>query len=303
MLPQASAAGGADDELVLPPGTPLVRLAKAVSSHTHAEGKPNLRLIEELLAGTLCELAGVRDVSSAWRAFLEPDDVIGLKFNRSGQEKLAEPPVVAELIVRSLLDAGWDRRQIVCIEAPRGIDKQFGTTPAKIGFDREATDFGSGADQFSLALHQVTALVNIPFLKTHNIATLTCALKNLSHGLIKHPARYHANGCAPFIADIVAADPIGSRLRLNLVDALHVVYEGGPDPANGSISTVGMLLACADPVATDTVGLSCLNRVRRQRGLCRLCGSADGVAYLAAAHRRGVGIAVLRGIEVAQVPL
>ena len=71
-------------------------------------------------------------------------------------------------------------------------------------------------------------MINVPFIKTHNIAGMTCGLKNLSHALVKHPAHYHANGCSPFIGDIVAADPIRKKLKLTIVDAFRVVFQGGP---------------------------------------------------------------------------
>ena len=61
---------------------------------------------------------------------------------------------------------------------------------------------GGPRDRLAGVLDQVTAIVNVPFLKTHNLAGMTCCLKNLSHALVKHPAQFHTGGCKE-VADIV----------------------------------------------------------------------------------------------------
>ena len=123
-------------------------------------------------------------------------------------------------------------------------------------------------------------------------------MKNLSHGLVKHPARFHRNACSPYIADIVALPQIRSKLRLCLVDALRVVYEGGPVPTADTVSNEGIILASTDPVAADSVGLAVLNEVRRRMALSPVAQSAADIDHLAAAHQRGLGIALYRGIDV-----
>ena len=144
-------------------------------------------------------------------------------------------------------------------------------------------------------------MISVPFLKTHNIAGMTCSLKNLSHGLIKHPARYHKNHCSPFIADIVAAEPIRSKLRLTLVDAMRVVYVGGPQATAPALANEGVLIMSRDPVAADTVGLDVLNRARERVGLAKTAASGAEIPYLAVAHRAGLGIAVRHGIKTVRI--
>ncbi|MFQ5494689.1 MAG: DUF362 domain-containing protein, partial [Phycisphaerae bacterium] len=202
-----------------------------------------------------------------------------------------------EVLIESLVAAGWPAKRLVCLEAPPGLAASAGTHPARRGFDLSETDFGSGRDQFASVLRQITALIDVPFLKTHNICGMTSCLKNLSHGLVKHPARYHGNGCSPYIGDIVGAAPIRSRLRLCRVDAFRVVFSPGPPARAATVSDEGVLLASTDPVAADRVGLTVLNDIRRERGLEPVGGSAVGPAYLRAAHDRGVGIGVWTRID------
>ena len=238
----------------------------------------------------------------AWQSLLQPSDVVGIKFNRSAQDALGTTPTMAATIIESLISAGFAADRLVCIEAPEETRIAFGTARPRPGYTEAVHDFGSGTDQLAAVLDQVTALINVPFLKTHNIAGITCALKNLSHGLVKHPARYHSNGCAPYIADIVALDPIRSKLRLCVVDALRMVFDKGPSASAEMIADEGIILVSTDPVAIDAIGLGLINSVRAERRLPRIAETAENLEYLANAHKKGLGIAAPHGIEVVMLP-
>lgn len=291
-------AKGNEQTLHLPAGMPLSRVIQVQSPYAVKGPNVHRALFSEMLAKALTSLTGRSTIRNAWHAILKPDDVIGLKFNRSGQRIIATTSTVADVLITSLIDAGWRRNQIVCVEAPAETSKRLGTTTPRAGYSSILTDFDSGEDYFASVLDQITALINVPFLKVHNICRMTCALKNLSHGLIKHPARYHSNGCSPYIADIVAAKPIRSKLRLCLADALRVAYDGGPEPTADTLHDHGTLLASFDPVALDTTGLAILNDIRRQYGYEPIARSAADIPFLAAAHNRALGIAVWHGIEL-----
>jgi len=293
-------AGDPESKLLMPAGIPQSRVVRTRSAEVVVGATVHGTLLKEMIASAVVVLTGTESVREAWQSMFSSDDVIGIKFNRSGSTHVGTSPAMAAALLDSLIDAGWQPRQLVCIEAPDGIEQEFGTTPAIPGYDPVETDFGSGRDHLAAVLDQVTAIINVPFLKTHNIAGLTCAMKNLSHGLIKHPARFHRNGCSPFIADIVSLPKIRSKLRLCLVDALRVVYDGGPVPIANTISAEGTVLASTDPVAADSVGLTILNEIRIKAILPALAMSAEEIRHLAAAHRRGLGIAVRHGIEVIQ---
>ena len=257
----------------------------------------HLGILAEMIDVTLRTVTGQGTARDAWRSLLRTDDIVGLKFNRSGQKELGTTNAVGDVLVASLRDSGWSAEQIVCIEAPVGFSDRHGTTPARTGFDVAPTDFGSGSDRFAVVLDQVTAIVNVPFLKTHNLATITCALKNLSHAFVKHPGRYHGGGCAPYIGDIVGMEKIRGKLRLTLVDALRVVADGGPSASGDGVVDSGLVLASTDPVAIDATGLGIINDLRQRIGRAPVAETVEEVAYLAAAHRRGLGIAIPSGIN------
>ena len=291
----------ADKDLHMAIGTARSRVVRAQNPRAVSGFKVHRSLVADMLDQSLTALTGANTMRQAWRTILAPDDVIGVKFNRSGQSVIASTLTVADVLIASLVDAGWPSRQIVCIEAPAGMGARSQTTPAYTGYASVATEFGSGADHFASVLGQITALIDVPFLKTHNVAGMTCALKNLSHGLIKHPARYHGQGCSPYIADIVASDPIRTKLRLCLVDALRIVFDGGPGAKVEAMKDAGILLTSLDPVATDTVGLAVLNDIRRGYNLSPIARSAEELGYLAAAHRLGLGTALWHGIDLIEL--
>lgn len=287
--------------LDLAPGQELARVALARSQMTLDGPTVHRRYVRELLETSLAKLTGTTSARDAWHSLLREGDVIGLKFNRSGQRIIGTTDAMAEAIVGSLVDAGWPASKIVCIEIPTATADRLGVTPPVTGFDRTPTKFGSGEDTLASFLHQVTALISVPFLKTHNICTLTCALKNISHAVVKHPARFHDNECAPFIPDIVSIPAIRDLLRLAIVDALRVVYVDGPAATSHNLTNAGGLILSTDLVAADAVGLALLNDVRKRTKLPPVVASPEEVPYLVAAHRSRLGIAAPHGINLLRI--
>ena len=254
-------------------------------------------LLRDMLRIGLGAVTGHRDEKQAWSSILSSDDVIGLKFNQSGAAALGVTPPMVETLMASLTEAGWDPAQIVPIEAPRGLQERLGTTSPRQDWLPDEVPFGEARDRLCGVLEQVTAIINVPFLKHHNIAGMTGCLKNLSHALVKHPARFHRNKCTPYIGDIVALPKIRSKLRLHVVNALRIVIDKGPDARAPYIIDRGALLLGLDPVAVDSLGLEILNRVRRNGGLGKIEDHQGPVLHLAAAAARGLGCHQLHQIQ------
>jgi hypothetical protein len=247
----------------------------------------------------LCRLTGGSDVAEAWHRILKPDDQILLKFSQSGAAVIGTTPLLATMLVDSLTSAGWAPEKIAILEADTTIPELRQTLRADTRWQGEVVEFGvSGKDSFMAALDRATAVINVPFLKTHHLATMTCCLKNLSHGLIRHPAKFHANGCDPAIGEIVASDGVRGKLRLNIVNSLRVVFDGGPGVQEKSVHTSGTLLFGQDPVACDAVGYNILNEARSLHGLPPLLQEAKMPKQLVTAAALGLGRADIEEIEV-----
>jgi hypothetical protein len=246
-------------------------------------------LSAEMVEEALKHITGQKTPADAWHAILKPDDRIGLKFNHVGEELFETTVPFATQLVGSLTSAGFSPKQIMLIEAPAELSSKLKTRPEILGWAGPEVSFGSGKEQLAAALGEVTAIINVPFLKTHNLAGMTGCLKNLSHAFIRHPARYHANGCAPFVGDIVALPHIRSKLRLHVFNALKACYDGGPQPTLGGTWIHGGVIVSTDPVAADSVGLDIINE-RRARAKLRPIGDAAGrVPHIHAAAERGLG--------------
>jgi len=291
------------DRLTMPTGAVPPRVVWASHPKVNSGTTVNEKALRSMIDTTIVTLTGKQDPATAWSELLHADDIVGIKFNRSGAEALGTSNAFGEALLDCLTRVGFSTDRIVLIEAPPGLADRFGSRAADHTFDPEPTVFASGADQLSSALRQVTALVNVPFLKTHNIAGMTCALKNLSHGLVKHPARYHSGGCSPFIGDIVNLPAIRSKLRLTLVNGLRVVFQGGPEGSRDSIADGHFILAAIDPVACDSLGLQVLNQLRHSRGIEAIASSPAQLPCLAHAHRIGLGIALSPAIELRRLEL
>src|SRR5258705_13558113 len=58
-----------------------VKSEKAVNTETSAA---DAEVVKEMLARGLCQLTGEKTALDAWRRFIEPQDVVGIKVNAGG---------------------------------------------------------------------------------------------------------------------------------------------------------------------------------------------------------------------------
>ncbi len=257
-----------------------LRALEAVDSET---------LLGDLLGKAVRIITGAEDTRDAWQKLIQPDDVIGIKCNQVGRKELGTTDQFVTQLVKTLGRAGFDPQQIVLIETSDNLVRRLKTRPRQFGWLPKEVLFASGKEQLAAVLEQVTAIINVPFLKTHNIAGVTGCLKNLSHAMIRRPGLYHDNGCMPYIGDIVALPQIRSKLRLHLVNAMRAVFQHGPCVRSDSWWTHGGLLAGTDPVAVDAVGVDVINTQREVAGLPPIGRGGYQIPYLHDAADKGLG--------------
>jgi len=289
----------------VPPPAPgqKPRVIKVRCREALQNGAVHPRFLMEMINTMLREITGVPEADQAWKRILGTAGRVGLKFNSVGAEEIGTTATLAELLLVSLEEAGWSRDRIILLDVKESLRERLGVAVPSAGWAEEEVDFGSGRDRLSKALDEIDALINVPFLKTHHIAGFTCGLKNLSHGLIKHPARFHDQNCTPYIADIVALPALRSKLKLTLVDSLRVVWEGGPLVRRDYIEDHAMLIAGQDPVAVDSIGLEALDRIRLGHGQPPIARPQGAWPYLAAAKARGLGENQLHNIMAREIVL
>ena len=164
-------------------------------------------VVKEMVDRTLRELTGKDSIADAWREFVSLDDVVGLKINLRGGRYLSTQPCVVDAIVDGLTAAGVRPNNIIAWDAwtrefrpakfsindsdtgvrylatdrgarLRGTDEEKKET-LKAFYSSEPVPVGDQEVYFSKILaDEVTALINIPLIKDHRIAGVTCSMKN-----------------------------------------------------------------------------------------------------------------------------
>jgi hypothetical protein len=251
--------------------------------------KIHRHLLQEMIEDGITAITETRLPGEAWNSLLSTDDIIGIKFNHVGADEFATTDIMAQCLVDSLKDAGFPPERIVLIEVPHRLEEQLKTTSRVFGWTDDEFTFTSGSERLASVLNQVSAIINVPFLKTHNITGMTGSLKNLSHALIRRPGLYHANGCQPFIADIVSLPQIKSKIKVNIINGLRALYQGGPHVKLEGMWNHSGLIVSKDPVAADSVGLDILNAKRAEEKLPRIGSIMGRLGYLHDAAEKGLG--------------
>ncbi|WP_294501864.1 DUF362 domain-containing protein [uncultured Victivallis sp.] len=128
---------------------------------------------------------------------------------------------------------------------------------------------------------------NVPVLKHHGGAKLTCAMKNFM-GLVWDRRFMHANDLQQCIADA----SLIRRPDLNVVDAFRVMSTGGPrGNANSVVRNMKSLLLSRDIVAVDTAG-------------ARLIGfPLETIAHIRNAEKLGLGTTKLNTLDIRRIML
>lgn len=229
-------------------------------------------------------LTDERTPELAWRYVLGDARRIVLKFNSVGAAVLATNDTVARVLVNRLSDAGYERETIALVEAPAALAQELGTREPERGWG-ESIPVGGNYEQLSSYLLESDAVINVPFLKTHMIAGMSGALKNLAYAVIRRPARYHDNACAPYVGQVIGAKPVASRLKLTIANTLRMVVDRGPEADERDVVDHGGLLMGFDPLAVDTLGWGVLTQARRKMGLKDL----GEIPHLSAAAQSLVG--------------
>ncbi|HSW46223.1 MAG TPA: DUF362 domain-containing protein [Phycisphaerae bacterium] len=278
----------------IPSGGPIPESAKSIVIDDRnpmilAGSKIHETVLLEMIETAVRLATGQDSAANAWRALLKPQDVIGIKFDEMGYEKLNITNVFAEQLVGALERAGHKRERIVLIDVPESLARSLKTQPRAWGWQKDETAFAGGSERLARVLEQVTALINVPFLKTDNLSGIAGALRNISLPFIRRQSRYFANGCSPSIADIAALPPIRSKLRVHIVNGLRALFDRGPEVHNEHVWPHAGILASTDPVAVDSVSLDIINTKRTSAGLPGIGDSKGRLPHIHTAAQRGLG--------------
>jgi len=263
--------------------------------------------IREMLNRGMCELTGAAHPGDAWRHFFTKADVVGIKVNPVGQPAICSSSELLNAILEELQSAGVKPANIAVFERYRQnienspvyswVPKNIRVASAAEAYDpvqMELEGYDPSCyvelpftlpgydvkDKRACRSHaalfisrEVTKLINLPVLKSHNGAGVTLALKNLSHGLVNNVSRSH-DGPEPhyteFIPAVVAMPVIRQKTVLNILDGTKGLCHGGPGYAvkmQPYLWEHKTLYVATDPVALDVIGRAAIEEQRKAVGL------------------------------------
>ncbi|PWB75391.1 hypothetical protein C3F09_02555 [candidate division GN15 bacterium] len=285
-------------------------------SNGELRGPFDLAVYSQLLTAAFCLLTRTSSVTDALHKLVR-GSTIGIKTNCVARKFNSTPVPLVDALTGLLVEAGyfendllvWDRTSrelsgagFVLNATSKGV-RCAGTDANGIGYSRS---FYSSGEVNSLVSRILTELVdcniNVPILKDHSIAGMSAGLKNL-YGAINNPNKYHADGCNPFCAHVSALEPIRSKNRLAIIDAVRVQYQGGPGYMPDYVAPYHGLIVSDDPIAADRVALEILEHLRKVNGQPTLEKDGRPVKYLATAESIGLGMATLSRIDLRVVEL
>ncbi len=203
-------------------------------------------------------------------AFINSGDRVLLKPNllsaKDPDKAVTTHPSLVRVVAELVQEAGG----IVLIGDSPGIGG-FSRVAAKCGMYDAAHESGSSLVEFdetvelkgngtfrSIRLarvyYEADRIINLPKLKTHEMMTMTCAVKNLFGAVIgAEKAGWHLNAGSSrqLFARLLLEIYQLKKPTLNIVDAIYAMEGNGP--GNGDPIKLGLLIAGVNPVAVDVI--------------------------------------------------
>ena len=269
------------------------------------DNRPDPAAVREMLDRGMKALTGEPAVKDQWLRFVSPVDVVGLKVNGLGGPLMSTKHELVRAVIEALHDAGIkpgnmvvfdryaDHLRAVVLKSrleDLGVTVVSSEDSASGGFDEAASVFESGSTHLTRILTgRITAMINLPIVKDHELSGTTISLKNLSHGLTDKPWEFHGNHCDPYIAHVNALPAVTKKHKLVIADGLLGCCDGGPEYKSDGVVKYESLLFSTDRVALDTVATEMIEAARERKGFPGLAKAGRPPKYLLTAEKIGLG--------------
>ena len=276
---------------------------------------PHADAARKMVDEAVCRLTGERDASRAFGHFVTPEDRVGLKINVVGGRMASTMKEVTDAVVDGVRAAGVPDGQIMIFDQfggnMKGARYLWQERPGilrtlnhdAIGYEREwLRSPGGGRAKLSKALSWATAIINLPVLKDHDLAGVTCTMKNMVFGCVEKPHLMHQD-IHTALPHFYAMEEIRGKVRVHIVDGSFCLYDGGPHYKGSAHTTHDSVYATTDPVAMDTIALEVVETLRAANGFKSLAEVGRPATYLKLAEKLGLGIGERRRIYLDTIDL
>ncbi len=256
----------------------------------------NAEIVREMMERGMRELTGERHVLDAWRRFIHPDDIVGIKVNVVGRPWCVSSHAVVAETVRNLIAVGLRAEQIYIYDRFRDqLDEANYREHAPDGvnfFAPEASNVGESSSHYDplvylesdlfgeddtrsnlmkLISHRLTKIISIPNMKDHGATGVTGCLKNIAYGGYSNVARTHYRGLSHtywFVGTLASMEPVRTKTVLQIMDGLRGVWHAGPGARTLKyVFFPKTLMFGTDPVAIDRLLLDIIDDERKRRGV------------------------------------
>jgi uncharacterized Fe-S center protein len=272
-----------------------VKSAKCLDT---AGDQADAAVVREMMERGMRALTGQTKTIDAWRQFIKPDDVVGIKVNCGGHPYVVSAHEIVTETIRNLMAVGVKPAQIYVYErfqnqldnvnyrphldaVAEGINI-FAPERGNRGVDNnnydphtyvEADFFGEDdtrSNMIRLISERLTKIINIPNMKDHGATGVTGCLKNIAYGSFSNVARTHFKGVThtrSFVGTLANVEPLRSRTVLQIMDGLRGVWHAGPFARTKKyVFYPKTIMFGTDPVALDRLLLDIIENERKRHG-------------------------------------
>jgi hypothetical protein len=260
--------------------------------------EPDHDVVHKMVDHGIEKLTGKSTVKQAWRVFVAPKDVVGLKVYSGPGPNSGTRPAVAEAVVQGLLESGipssniviWDKHLVdlrlagfsyledryhirLVGSADAGYDeKVFYNNPVPgnlsagdLEFDLYRNTTGSNSYVSKLLTQTLTKIITIAPLLNHNMAGVCGNLYSLSMGSVDNTLRFQERAArlADAVPEIYALSPLSDKVALSITDALIGQYQGEQMSLLHYSTELNQIWFSKDPVALDVWAIRELDTERQ----------------------------------------
>jgi uncharacterized protein (DUF362 family) len=307
---------------------------------THSGATTKIRKTDEAIVKTMVEEAlkkftGEASGTAALGLFFKKEDVVGIKVNCLGSPFAAVHPSTAFALADFLHGLGIEKNNIIIYDQYGSRMRRAKFRPLREGHKpkkdeyavhfhetegyAKATTIHDGrskhkghktvGSRFPKVLERITAVINLCVPKDHDLTGVTGALKNVAYGNIDRVPIFHCKPeCNPKcihdgvcnVGRVYKHEQLGGKVKLVVMDALRVLYQGGPQDNMDFKKAHNAIMVSTDPVAIDRIILEIVNAYRKERKLKPVeedRGGRRAPRFIEGAAKIGLGEADLAKIK------